>query len=290
MVNQIKIVTDSAADLPREEIESLGIQIAPLYIQFPEGEVSSDDISADEFYDRLQALSPRIPTTSMPSLSQFAEIYRRVAQFGEQVLSLHVSSGLSGTLNTARLGAEQSGAQVEVVDTMTLSGGERFQVLAAALAAKLGWSVEAILEQLGKIRAATEVIYTLDTLKYLQHGGRIGRVQSLVASLLKIKPVIKVDKTDGKYTTANKGRSIAQALNMIVDYLRDVYSAEQALWVSVMHGQFAEQAAALARLAQERLNVARLEVLRISPVLGVHTGPGIVGIAAMPMSLMQDLV
>jgi len=285
----LKIVTDSAADLRPDEIKALGITIVPLYIQFPDGEVSAEDISPDAFYDRLQAMWPEIPTTAMPSPGMFAEIYRKTAQAGEEILSIHISSGLSGTIEAARLGAEQAGVDVTLVDTMTLSGGERFQVLAAALAAKAGWSKEAILGRLERIRAATEVIYTLETLEYLARGGRIGRVQALLGSLLKIKPVIKVDKADGKYSTVGQGRTLRRTLRMIVDHLAQVYEPETPLWLSVMHGQFGEQAENLAQLLRARLQVAKLEVLRISPVLGVHTGPGIVGVTALPMALMEDL-
>ena len=171
---------------------------------------------------------------------------------------------------------------------MTLSGGERFQVLAAAKAAKAGWSVKAIIERLEKIRDNTEVIYTLDTLEYLARGGRIGRVQALMGSLLKIKPIIRVDHKDGKYSTVGKGRTIAQNLNTIVDHIAAMYGSIP-LWVTVLHGRFGEGADELAKLLSERLNIKKMEIMRISPVLGVHTGPGIVGTAVMPMELAEDL-
>jgi DegV family protein with EDD domain len=286
----LKIVTDSAADLLPEEISALGITVVPLSIQFPEGEVQSEQLTPDEFYARLQAMQPEIPTTTLPSPGIFADIYRKLEHAKEEILSIHISSGLSGTFESARLGAKASGVDVTLINTLTLSGGQRFQVLAASLAAKAGHSKEAILKRLEQIRTATEVVYTLETLKYLQRGGRIGRVQALAGSLLKIKPVIKVEKDDGKYSTAGTGRTIRQALAMIVDHLAKAYPPETRLWLSVMHGQFSEGAENLAQLLQEKLNVARLEKLRISPVLGVHTGPGIVGVTAMPMALMQDLV
>ena len=285
----MKIVTDSAADLPPAEIKELGINVAPLMIQFPEEEIQSEQITADSFYDRLKAMRPHIPTTAMPSIDMFARLYKQLAEKGEEILSIHVSSGLSGTFHVASQGAKQSGENVTMVDTMTLSGGERFQVLAAALAAKAGQGKEEILKLLERIRAATEVIYTLDTLEYLQRGGRIGRVQALASSVLNIKPVIKVDKADGKYSTAGKERTLKKALKAIQEYLETTYGNEP-LWVCVLHGKFSEQAEELAALVQERLHVAKLEILRISPVLGVHTGPGIVGIAALPLALMADLL
>jgi DegV family protein with EDD domain len=117
----MKIVTDCAADLPKEELESLDIIQAPLYIQFPEGEVSSADISADEFYNRLEAMRPAIPSTAQPSSGIFSEIYRKIADAGKSILSIHISSGLSGTVNSARTGAEPlKKAAVSVFDSMTL--------------------------------------------------------------------------------------------------------------------------------------------------------------------------
>ena len=285
----MKIVTDCAADMPAEELEQLGVTLAPLFIQFPEGEVNSADISADAFYDRLEAMRPAIPTTAMPSTGLFAEIYRKVAQAEKNILSIHVSSGLSGTINAAREGSEQAKpeADVSLWDTMTLSGGERFQVLAAAFASKAGWAMDAIKERMTKIREKTEVIYTLDTLEYLARGGRIGRVKALAGALLNLKPVIRVD-TDGKYSTVSTGRTLGKSMTAIADHLYEKY-AHTPVWVTVLHGRFAEKADALAIELKEKLNVAKLEVMRISPVLGVHTGPGIVGAAVVPMELMGDL-
>lgn len=285
----MKIVTDCAADMPTEELEKLGVTLAPLFIQFPEGEVNSADITADAFYDRLEAMRPQIPTTAMPSTGLFQEIYRKLAKTDKNILSVHISSGLSGTINAAREGGEQAKPEAEVTfwDTLTLSGGERFQVMAAALANKAGWTFEAIKERLEKMREKTEVIYTLDTLEYLARGGRIGRVQAIAGALLNLKPVIRVD-TDGKYSTVAKGRSIGKSLSIIADHLVEKYG-KTPLWVTVLHGRFAEKADELSKELQSKLNMAKMEVMRISPVLGVHTGPGIVGAAVVPMELMEDL-
>ena len=286
----MKIVTDCAADLPAEELERLGIVAAPLSIQFPDGEVSSSEISADEFYNRLEAMRPAIPTTAQPSSGMFTALYRKVAETGRSILSIHLSSGLSGTINSAFVGGEQASdvADVTTWDSMTLSGGERFQVLAAALAAKAGWTMAAIQERLAAIRAETEVIYTLETLEYLARGGRIGRVQALMGSVLKLKPLIRVDRNDGKYSTVSKERTIPHAMNALGDHLHSLYQ-NTPVWVTVLHGRLQESADVLSKQLNEKLNVVKMETLRISPVLGVHTGPGIVGAAVVPMRLMDDI-
>lgn len=286
----MKIVTDCAADMAPEELETLGVIQAPLFIQFPEGEVNSAEISADDFYNRLEAMRPAIPTTAQPSAGIFAELYRRVAQAEKDILSIHISSGLSGTINSARDGGEQVKAEADVShwDTLTLSGGERFQVMAAAVAARANWTLEAIQKRLEKIREKTEVIYTLDTLEYLARGGRIGRVKAIAGALLNLKPVIRVD-ADGKYSTVSTGRTLGKSMSAIADYLSTKY-AQTPVWVTILHGRFAEKAEVLANELKTKLNIRKFEVVRISPVLGVHTGPGIVGAAVVPMELMEDLV
>jgi DegV family protein with EDD domain len=286
----MKVVTDCAADLSTEELEQLGILAAPLFINFPEGEVNATEISADDFYNRLEAMRPAIPTTAQPSAGIFAELYRKLAETEKNIFSVHISSGLSGTINSARDGGDlvKDEANINFWDTLTLSGGERFQVLAAALASKAGWAMDAVQERLKKIRENTEVIYTLDTLEYLARGGRIGRVKALAGALLNLKPVIRVD-TDGKYSTVGNGRTLGQSINMIGDSMREKYG-NTPVWVTVLHGRFAKQADALTAELKDKLNIAKLEMRRISPVLGVHTGPGIVGAGIVPMELMSDLV
>ncbi len=286
----MKIVTDCAADMSAQELEELEVTQAPLFIQFPEGEVNALEISADDFYDRLEAMRPAIPTTAQPSSGLFAEMYRRIAQVEKNILSIHISSGLSGTINSARDGGEQvqQEANVRYWDTLSLSGGERFQVMAAALGSRANWALHAIQERLERIRARTEVIYTLDTLEYLARGGRIGRVKAIAGALLNLKPVIRVD-TDGKYSTVTTGRTIGKSIGAITEHLVNKY-ARTAVWITVLHGRFAEKAETLANELKARLNVAKLEVVRISPVLGVHTGPRIVGAAVVPMELMEDLI
>src|SRR5512138_3288543 len=276
----MKIVTDCAADMSAEELELLQVTQAPLFIQFPDGEVNSADISADDFYNRLEAMRPAIPTTAQPSSGIFAELYRKIAQVEKNILSIHISSGLSGTINSARDGGEQvKEVDVKYWDTLTLSGGERFQVMAAALGSKANWALNAIQERLAKIRERTEVIYTLETLEYLARGGRIGRVKAIAGALLNLKPVIRVD-SDGKYSTVTTGRTIGKSINAISEHLLQNYQRTP-VWVTILHGRFAEKAEMLSNELKAKLNIAKLEVMRISPVLGVHTGPGIVGAAVV---------
>ena len=285
----MKIVTDCAADLSAEELEQLGILQAPLFINFPEGEISATEISADDFYNRLEAMRPAIPTTAQPSAGIFAELYRKIAETDKDIFSIHISSGLSGTINSAHDGGQvASEANVSYWDTLTLSAGERFQVLAAALGIKAGWSMDKIQERMKKICENTELLYTLDTLEYLARGGRIGRVKALAGALLNLKPVILVD-ADGKYSTKGNTRTLNKSMAMIVDTMHEKFG-NTPVWVTMIHGRFAEKADVLAADLKVKLNIAKMDLVRISPALGVHTGPAIVGAAVLPMELMSDLV
>jgi DegV family protein with EDD domain len=285
----MKIVTDDGADLLPGEAADMDITVVPFYIHFPDGEMTSAEISRDAFYDRLRAVAPRIPTTASPSPGAFIKAYRGLAAGGEEIISLHITGKMSSTFDDARLAAEYSQTNVSLVDTLSFSGGQRFQVLAAALAARAGWAREAILELVGQVRSLTELVFTLGALEYLERGGRIGRLRALFGSLLRIKPVITLDKGDSRLSMVGRGRTLPQALRLIVDYLLKTYGPTTPLWLSVLHGQFAEQAQSLAELLRERLQVARLDVLRISPALGVHAGPEAVGVAAVPIRLLEGL-
>jgi DegV family protein with EDD domain len=160
--------------------------------------------------------------------------------------------------------------------------------MAAALGIKAGWSMDKIQERLKKIRENTELLYTLDTLEYLARGGRIGRVKALAGALLNLKPVIRVD-TDGKYSTVGNGRTLTKSMGMIADSMHDKFG-NTPVWVTMIHGRFAEKADLLAADLKGKLNIAKMDLVRISPVLGVHTGPHIVGASVLPMELMSDLV
>ncbi|MDZ4770952.1 MAG: DegV family protein [Chloroflexota bacterium] len=285
----MQIVTDSAADMTQEDIARYNIKVVPLMINFPDLEVAAADIEPDVFYDRLKAMVPAVPTTSQPSVGDFLKVYEDATQSGEDVLSIHVSSGLSGTYSTATGAAQQiKRGKVTVIDTMTLSCGQRFQVLVAAMALNKGWSLDKIGERLSALRQQTEVIYTLETLEYLARGGRIGRVQALAGSLLSVKPIIHV-QDDGKYGTVARGRTIAQTIGTIGTHLATRYGTKP-VWVSVMHGKFEDKAHILEAELKSKLNIGKMDLLRISPVLGVHTGPGIVGACVAPMEFFTDLM
>jgi len=285
----MKIVTDSAVDLPEEMFAQLGIERMPLLISFGTEVLRSGiDIQAEEFYRRLVASKDNLPTTSQPSVGEFVELYRRVGQTDRDIVSVHVSSGLSGTLNAATQAAKQCPElNITLIDTKTLSAAEGFQVVAVAQAIRRGYTVEQIVKRAHEVGDQTEIFFTLDTLYYLQKGGRIGRVQAMAGALLNLKPVITVDKGPGTYITVAKGRSISKSIALIADQVQEKMKDRPA-WVHVLHTNSPDQAQALHDLILTRMPKARLTRGQIVPVLGVHTGPGCVGAVCGPLDVLDE--
>jgi DegV family protein with EDD domain len=285
----MKIVTDSAVDLPEEMFEQYGIERLPLLINFgTESLRSGIDIGPEEFYRRLVANRDNLPTTSQPSVGDFVDLYRRVGQTDKDIVSVHISLGLSGTFNSAAQAAKQCPElNITLIDTRTLSAAEGFQVVAVAQAIRRGWSVDRLKQHVQEVADQTEIFFTLDTLYYLQKGGRIGRVQAMAGSLLNLKPIITVDKGPGTYITVAKGRSMSKSITLIADQVQEKMKDRPA-WVHVLHTNSPDQAQALHDLIHTRLPKAHLTRGQIVPVLGVHTGPGCVGAVCGPQDILEE--
>jgi DegV family protein with EDD domain len=285
----MKIVTDSAVDLPEEMFVQYGVERMPLLINFgTESLRSGVDILPEEFYRRLAADPDHLPTTSQPSAGDFADLYRRVGQSDKDIVSVHISSGLSGTISSAAQAARQCPElNITLIDTKTLSAAEGFQVVAAAQASRRGWPLERLKQRVQEVADQTEIFFTLDTLHYLQKGGRIGRVQAMAGSLLNLKPVITVDKGPGTYITVAKGRSMSKSLILIADQVREKMK-ERLAWIHVLHTNSPAMAQQLAELVTQRLPTAKITTGQIVPVLGVHTGPGCVGAVCGPLDVLDE--
>lgn len=286
----MQIVTDRGSDLSPAQMEGLNLNFVPMRLTLDEKTYSSgEDISAEEFYDLLDTTSG-YPTTSQPSAGDFAEIYRRLAKTDPEILSIHISSGLSGTLNSARAAAEMvPEAKVTFWDTKTLSCPEAWQVEVAARALCDGWPLPKIFALLEKIGQAAQGIYTLDTLRYLIHGGRISHLKGLLASMLQIKPVIAVDKEHGKYYTLGQERTMKRALQKIVDVVAGWYQEGTPLRVQFLHGKNPEALAALRELMLNRFECHLTPTVNVGPILGAHTGKGLVGLCSAPLELFKEV-
>jgi DegV family protein with EDD domain len=277
----MQIVSDRGMDLAPEQLEGLdNINLVPLTIHL-DGKtyVSGVDITPEGFYELLET-AEGMPTTSLPSPGDFAELYRELAKEDPDILSVHISSGLSSTINAAREGARLvQEANITLFDTLTLSGAEGWHVEAAARAAKAGWSVERILALLEQVRDATNTLYTLPDLTYLIHGGRISHIKGLLASILNIKPLIGVSKEDGRYYQRGQQRTMARAMRKIVDVIAEDHGEGASLRVQVLHARNPEGAKKLRQRIDARFDCTWLPTGPIAPVLGAHTGPGLVGAA-----------
>ncbi len=276
-------------DLSPEQLAGLEIHSVPLLLTL-DGKTyrSGEDIQPDEFYRLLEA-TPSFPTTSQPAPGAFAELYRKLAAADPEILSIHISSGLSGTVQSAILGAQMvPEAHVTIVDTKTLSGAEGWQVEAAARAARAGWSLDRILALVDRVREATDTIYTLATMRYLIHGGRISHLKGLLASVLNIKPLIGVEKAGGTYVQRGAARTLRGAILKIADTVAGQHAPGTALRAQVLHGDNEEGAALLRARMSELFKCTWLPTSSIAPVLGAHTGPGLVGLVYAPQAAFEQ--
>jgi DegV family protein with EDD domain len=288
----LKIVTDSGTDLSLTpgQIAEFDIHSVPLAVTLGEKTYREGrDISAGEFYQLMLAAN-NYPKTSQPSVGDFIEIYRSLAATDPDILSIHMSSGLSGTFNSAQAAAKMvPEANITLIDTKTLSIAAGWQVEAAARAVKAGWIKEKIVALLRTISDSTESVYTLKELKYLIHGGRISHLTGLLASVLDLKPLIGVEKVKGTYVQRGRSRTFQRALEGLVELIARQHAPHSALRVQVVHGHNPEGASILHDLIDKRFNCTWLPNSFLSTVLGAHTGPSMVGVAYAPVSAFSGV-
>jgi len=288
----MKTVTDSGVDLSLspEQLAELDINVVPLTVTLERKTYREGvDITPEEFY-RLLEKAQSFPVTSQPSVGSFTEVYKHIAATDPDILSIHMSSGLSGTLNSAQAAAKLvPEANVTHVDTKTLSAAAGWQVEAAAKAIKAGWPKERILSLMKSISNASESIYTLKELKYLIHGGRISHLTGIVASLLNIKPLIGVEKEGGTYVQLGRVRTFTQAIKGLVDLITQRHAPGSSLRVQVLHSNNPEGASILYNMIDEKFNCVWLPIGPMSLVLGAHTGPSMIGVAYAPVAAFTDV-
>jgi DegV family protein with EDD domain len=272
----VRIVTDSTCDLPPAVIAELGIKVVPLTVVFGDEAPLRDgiDITPSEFYERLSA-SSRLPKTSQPSVEAFRAAYEAAGVDGEEVVSIHVSSRLSGTLNAASIAREDvaPGIHVELIDSYNVSLGLGAIVLDAAAAAAAGASRDEVVAATRRTMDRVHVICLLDTLEYLQKGGRIGRAQSMLGSLLSIKPIIHVE--NGEIAPFERVRTRAKAIERLRQLALEDRTIRRLL--VAYSGDGSEARAFAANLTQD-LPHTDIRLTEIGPVVGVYTGPGGIGI------------
>lgn len=276
-MGRVAVVTDSTADFVEEAGVKHGIGIVPLVVNW-DGETYRDkvDLGIAEFYQRLRQ-SKTSPTTGAPSLGAFDEVYRRMLEQHDSLVSIHLSSKLSATYDVACQAAEMVAPdRIAVVDSESLTVCLGWL---AEQAARLGESESshlAIADEINRMKSRIHVYFALDTLEYLRRGGRIGRAQSLLGTLLNVKPILTFQ--EGIVHPRERVRTFGAAVKRIAEL---VNSHSDAARVGVLHGDNPTSAAELARMLGERFPDMRIETGEIGAVLGVHGGPGVVGAAVL---------
>jgi DegV family protein with EDD domain len=272
LVRQFRVVTDSTADVLPAWRERYGIEVVPLTVLFG-NEPFRDrvDLSEEEFFDRLRRAS-KLPTTSAPAPGDFAAVYERLSEECEGVISIHIGGNLSGTVESARLGAQQvEGFPVHVVDSRSVTMCVGFLCQVAAESASLEEAVRRVEERVPRQR----ILALLDTLRYLEMGGRITRAQAMIGTVLDLKPIMGV--AEGRITPLDRVRTRRKALVRLGQLFDQDLPVER---VAVMHAQAPEEAAQLRdRLTESLGTEAKIEMSQIGTVLATHTGPGALGIA-----------
>ena len=271
----VAIVTDSTTYLPRPLIDRWRIHEVSLYVGW-EGELRAEQEyeDLDAFYARLRD-SPKLPTTSQPSVGDFLACYQPLVSAGRDVASVHLAGGLSGTCESAReaarvLAAEGHAGRVEVLDGQTGAGGLGCLVLVAAEVAEQGGTLEAVVDAVGQARETLDIWFCLDTLEYLRRGGRIGAAQAMVGTALKIKPILTFGT---EIAPVGRVRTHRRAFERMVAYLDELHERGASDWI-VQHAQATEDAERLVAEGTALFGTDPLFCTEVGPVLGAHLGSG----------------
>jgi len=274
----VKLVTDSASDLPSEVAKDLGITVIPLYVQFG-SETYKDrvDLTPEDFYQKLEN-SSLLPSTSAPAPGLFAEVFDDLAIKYSQILGVFLSRKLSATYDAALQGIKlmRRKCQVEIVDSTLGIMGQGLLVMEAAKRALVGANLNELVGMISETIPRMHVRVTLDTLKYLARGGRIGKVQALMGSMLKVNPILGIK--DGEAFPFARVRSRAKATDWLYEFV-STFSKVRAL--AVEYGTNVEEAKALAKRIASIFPKVPLYLSNVSPVIGTHTGPTILSITVL---------
>lgn len=273
---QVRIVTDSAADLTPDVVEAHGITVVPLSVKFGDATyLDGETITPAEFY-RLLATDQHFPRTSQPSVGQFEQAYAGLRDGGAEIISVHLTSKLSGTYNAARLASRNvEGVTVHLVDSLLASEPEGELVLEAARLAEQGRPVPEILAAVDDLQRRIHFGIMLDTLTHIQRGGRIGRAQGLVGSLLSIKPILSLE--EGVVVPKQRVRTTSKALQELVDDAKRLAPLER---ICIMHANAPKLAETLAGLARPLVE-GDIPIGELGAVIGAHVGAGAVGLVSV---------
>jgi DegV family protein with EDD domain len=287
-VPSVAVATDSTTYLPRALADSQAIHQVSLYVGWQgakERELEMDGWTG--FYERLRE-DPELPTTSQPSIGDFLNVWEPLLEEGREIVSIHIAGGISGTCEAARqahgLLAERGlGERVEVIDGETACGGMGLLALAACAAARAGADMQAVAARVRETRKALRIWFCLDTLEYLRRGGRVGKAQAWLGGTLKIKPILSLEY---EITPVERVRTAGRAFERMVQYAQDLHDGGADGWV-VQHIQAPEQAQRLIDRCLEIFDSEPVFISEVGPVIGTYTGPGLIGVGAIPRTLLS---
>ncbi len=280
-MKKIFIVTDSTADLPQGLAEKLDITVVPLKVHFGDEEyLDWINLDSDSFYAKLKS-SAVMPRTSQPSPADFEAVYRRLTAEGGSIISMHISSQLSGTCQSATIAKSMlEGADIEIVDTKVTSMALGLLVIEAARAVRDGKNKEEIMAQIYTQMNKIKVFFGVDTLEYLQKNGRIGKAAALLGGLLNVKPLLTLK--DGIITPKEKVRGRAKLLEKMVNVVAEEFGEDVKGKAVILHGDSLDEALRLKEKVDERYGFSEIIISSIGAVIGTHTGPGVLAIAVLP--------
>lgn len=277
-MQRIHVVTDSTADLNPETARLLGISVIPLRVYFDQEEYEDRvTLGADAFFARLRTQPSTFPQTLPPGVTDFETAYRSLAQSTDAILSIHISARLSGTyanaLQARDLCAMRDPCRIIVIDSQLASMGLGFIAMEAARAGQAGYSLEQVARLARGMLPQTHILFFVDTVEYLERGGRIGKLQALVSTLTNVKPLLRLD--DGEIVLMEKVRTRAKALERLYEFVAEFPHVER---LGIVHSTTANEASNLAKRLAGAVPADRVVITRYGPGLAAHLGPGAVGV------------
>ena len=286
-MSPVAVVTDTTHYLPADIAAQADLHLVSLYVRFGDDlERESEMPDFQAFYDRLGS-AKELPTTSQPSIGDFVEVYEPLLEAGHDIVSLHISGGISGTYDSAlqakaQLEERGHGGRIEVLDSATACGGLGFVALAAAARAGKGGGLSEVAAHARAAREELKVWFAVDTLEYLRRGGRIGAAQAWIGGALKIKPILSIES---EITPVERVRTSGKAFERMVEYMRSRQADGADAWM-VQHIQAHEQAERLVERGREIFGTEPTCVSEVGPVIGAHVGPGLLGVGGLPASYL----
>lgn len=281
----VAVVTDTCHYMPAEMVAANDVTEVSLHVHWAQGDTPEADLpSFGAYYDSLRT-AEALPTTSQPSVGEFLAAYEPLLDAGREIVSVHLSAGVSGTCESARQARAQlgeRGERIHVVDSRSACGGEGLCVMAAVGAAREGLDGAQVAQRVGEAREELVMRFAVDTLEYLRRGGRIGSAQAWVGSALKIKPILALAE---EITPVERVRTAGRAFQRMVDYLTEFRDSGRDGWV-VQHIQAPDEARRLADRGREIIGCEPLFVSEVGPVIGTHAGPGLLGVGGVPARLL----